>query len=79
MRASLPTIASAETTRSVNTRPQNNQSTTNVAAPKLPAGTIHSGGRVPKVAVAPTPAAIKMTPTHDFSTGMAGVHVKHAS
>lgn len=71
MRASLPTVASAETTRQVNTRPVDDSSLIS-AAPRLASGTIHSTPRIPKVA-----NGIKMTPTHNYAKGMQGVHVTH--
>ena len=68
MRASLPTVASAETTRQVNTRPASDLE----PAPKLAAGTIHSNPRIPSAT-----AGVKMTPTHNYGTGLQGVHITH--
>lgn len=71
MRASLPTVASAETTRQVNTRPADDATALKVAPPHLARGTIHAPARVPKV------GGISMNPTHNYATGLQGVHVAH--
>lgn len=73
MRASTPTVATAETTRQVNVKPVNNGAATALPKPaKLAAGSVHmtnpGGGKLPSVT---------MAPTHNYSTGMAGVNVKH--
>jgi hypothetical protein len=72
MRASLPTVASSETTRQVNTRPANDMAPApSIQAARAPRGTITAPQHIPKV------GGISMTPTHNYATGLQGVHVSH--
>lgn len=69
-RSSAPTVAVAETSRQVQSKPVSDAGQFAPGVPKLASGSVHVTNSVR------TPT-VSMNPTHSYASGMQSVHVSH--